>query len=435
MLRHERFRPTTDAASAAAPMPRSAEIIELPIDTIGQQRIQHVSTLALACGAQTPNLKARTPKQRQQAVPGMKNVLDITSRAGNTTRYLRFKDPLTGHWTKKKLGILGQDSILDMAAKAKAWQDDIAAGRSPNAGSILVDDFVGGEFTTWGEANKRSIADDLSRYALYLKAFIGHKELGSVTSNDFETIVQFLLTGNRAMRRGKLSNATINRAIMAGRAIFRLAKKLGYISANPAAGIDTLKETPPSPKALEGHEIDRLAKPLPAYPMLFQLLIRLLSVTAARINEIRQLRYSDIDYAQGVIHLRSTKSGEAQTLPLTSAVLAVMTALEEFRRPGNDFLFPAKSGDGPMSAPYKLLRKLLAEAGLEQAGFHLFRKTAAVQAMLIPGMDILTVSRMLRHKSIRTTEVHYLATPHQRLRQAANDVGDLLQARLQGGGQ
>jgi len=435
MPRHERFQPLVVTASPAATTGRSAEIIELPIDTIGQQRILHVSTLAQACGALAPNLKARAPKQRQQAVPGMKNVLDITSRVGNTTRYYRFKDPLTGHWTKKKLGILGQDSVLDMAAKAKAWQDDVAAGRSPNAGSILVDDFVGGEFTTWGEANKRSISDDLSRYALYLKAFIGHKELCSVTASDFEAIVEFLLVGNRAMRRGKLSNATINRAIMAGRTIFRLAKKLGYISTNPAAGVDTLKETPPSPKALEDNELVQLAKHLLVFPMIFQLLVRFLLVTAARIDEIRQLRYSDIDYTQGVVHLRLPKSGEPETLPLTSAVLAIITALEEFRRPGNEFLFPARSGKGPMSAPYKQLRRLLAEAGLERAGFHLFRKTTAVQAMLLPGMDLLTVSRMLRHKSIRTTEVHYLATPHQRLRQAANDVGNLLQARLQGGDQ
>lgn len=435
MSRHERFQPLVVAATPAATTCRSAEIIELPIDTIGQQRLQHISTLAQACGTQAPNLKARAPKQRQQAVPGMTNVIDITSRIGNTTRYLRFKDPLTGHWTKKKLGILGQDSVLDMAAKAKAWQDDVAAGRSPNAGSILVDDFVGGEFTIWGEANKRSIGDDLSRYALYLKAFIGHKELGSVTPNDFEAMVEFLLVGNRAMRRGKLSNATINRAIMAGRTIFRLAKKLGYISTNPAAGVDTLKETPPSPKALEEGELDQLAKHLPTFPMFFQLLVRLLLVTAARIDEICQLRYSDIDYAQGVVHLRSPKSGVPETLPLTSAVLAIITALEEFRRSDNEFLFPGKSGNRPIWAPYKLLRKLLADAGLEHAGFHLFRKTTAVQAMFIPGMDILTVSRMLRHKSIRTTEIHYLATPHQRLRQAANDVGALLQARLQGGNQ
>ena len=433
MPRPENFKQVVVAAAPAATTVRSAEIIELPIDAIGQHRLQHVSTLAKACTDQTPDLKARAQKQHQRSVPGMKNVIDITSRIGNTTRHYRFKDPLSGEWTKKKLGILGRDSILDMAAQAKAWQDDVAAGRSPNSASILVNDFVSGAFTTWGVANKRSIADDLSRYALYLKAFIGHMKLGRVTSTDFECIVQSLLTGYSAMRRGKLSNATINRAIMAGRAIFRLAKKLGYISTNPAAGVDTLKETTPSPRAMEGYEIDRLGAHLPDFPMLFQLLIRLLSVTAARINEILQLRYNDIDYAQGVVHLRSTKAGVAQTLPLTSAVLAILTILETLRRPGNDCLFPPRSGNGPMAAPYKLLRRLLVKAGLEQAGFHLFRKTTAVQAMLIPGMDILTVSRMLRHKSIRTTEVHYLATPHQRLRQAATDVGEMLQARLQGG--
>jgi integrase len=434
MSRYEKFQPVIVGTPAVSTTHRTAEIIELPIDAIGKQRHQQVTALAQACGSQAPNLKVRASKQYQQSVPGMKNVLDITSRSNNTTRYLRFKDPLTGNWTKKKLGILGRDSVLDMAAKAKAWQDDVADGRSPNAGSMLTDDFVSGEFTVWGTANKRSISDDLSRYALYIKAFIGHKPLGSVTTKDFEGIVQYLLVGNRAMRRGKLSNATINRAIMAGRAIFRLAKKLGYIATNPAAGVDSLKESPPSPKALEGDQIDRLAVFISAYPLLFQLLVRFILVTTARIREALDLLYSDIDYAQGVVHLRSTKAGVPETLPLTPSVIAIIAELETLRRPGNEHLFPSKNGAGPISAPYKHLRKLLAEADLERAGFHLFRKTTAVQAMMMPGMDVLTVSRMLRHKSIRTTEVHYLATPHQRLRQAANDVGELMQARLQGGG-
>jgi len=41
-------------------------------------------------------------------------------------------------------------------------------------------------------------------------------------------------------------------------------------------------------------------------------------------------------------------------------------------------------------------------------------------------MDVLTVARLLRHKSVRTLEVHYLATPQKRLRQAANDIGERL---------
>lgn len=86
-----------------------------------------------------------------------------------------------------------------------------------------------------------------------------------------------------------------------------------------------------------------------------------------------------------------------------------------------------------MVAPYKRLRKVLAMAGLEMAGFHLFRRTVATLAMQLPGMNVLTVSRLLRHKASRTLEVHYLATPKKRVFQAANDIGEVLLGRRKGG--
>jgi len=128
-----------------------------------------------------------------------------------------------------------------------------------------------------------------------------------------------------------------------------------------------------------------------------------------------------------------TKAGEAQTLPLTRTVAVILEALKPLRRSGNPHLFPAKTGYGHMAAPYKWLRKVLAAAGLEMAGFHLFRKTVATQAMQLPGMDVLTVARLLRHKSVRTLEVHYLATPQKRLRQAAQDTGERTARRSERG--
>jgi hypothetical protein len=48
-------------------------------------------------------------------------------------------------------------------------------------------------------------------------------------------------------------------------------------------------------------------------------------------------------------------------------------------------------------------------------------------------IDVLTVSRHLRHQSIRTTERHYIANPTQRLRDATHLVGELLTLQLGGG--
>lgn len=432
MSRSERNLPRVMAvAPTGQPPARTAEIIELPSEAIGRNRHQRVKPLTRAYGDQAPDLRARKAKQTEKQVEGLPNVVEITYRTGRRVWFLRYIDPLTGNWTSAKLGVVGVMPFIEMAALAKRWQDDIALGRSPKASKMRVDAFVEREFEPWAREHQRSYRDTLARYSLHLQSHLGDKALGEITQGDIERIVALLRHGNCSMRRGQLSNASINRALMAARAIFRLAVERQYISSNPVKGVRQLKETPPSPKALESEELDRLFAALAGESLQFVLLIRLLLCTGARINEILMLKHTDIDDSAGVMHLRTTKAGEHQTLPKTPVATAILRELETLRRPGNDHLFPARSGTGPIAPPYKKLRKLLADAGLERAGFHLFRKTVATQAMTLPGMDVLTVSRMLRHKSVRTLEVHYLATPQKRLRQAANDVGELLQARLQ----
>lgn len=424
-------------APESRPARQSADIIVLPADKIGRKHLQRVDPLARACGDQSPNLLAKKSKQSEKGVEGLPGVVEITYRSGKRVWYLRYLDPnyLNPNKRKRKtsikLGVVGEMSYMDMVALAKRYQDDIAAGRSPKAGQMSLATFVQLYFEAWAQENHRSSVDTLARCRQHILPLLGEISIGEIEHRDGERLISTLLEGNRSMRRGKLSNASINRVLMAARSIFRLAVELGFIAENPFKRIRQLKETPPSPKALESDQLDSFLAALEGEPLLFILLIKFLLATAARINEILELQESDIDYANGVVHLRMTKAGEAQTLPLTTTVAAILEALKPLRRSGNPYLFPAATGDGHMAAPYKWLRKVLAAAGLEKAGFHLFRKTVATQAMQLPGMDVLTVSRLLRHKSVRTLEVHYLATPQKRLRQAANDVGELLLARLE----
>jgi len=80
-----------------------------------------------------------------------------------------------------------------------------------------------------------------------------------------------------------------------------------------------------------------------------------------------------------------------------------------------------------MSAPRKRLKRVFADVGVDpSACFHTLRKSTATLAAT-HGVDILTVSRLLRHRSIRTTERHYLATRQDSLFQAVDVVSGLLQ--------
>lgn len=438
MARSTKITPTVvGLAQPVSATCTSAEIIVLPADKIGSKRIQRVDPLSRACGNDAPDLKARAAKQTEKRVADLPGVVEITyrqgKREGKSVWFLRYRDPLTGKRTSIRLGEVGVTPFIEMAALAKHYQDDIAAGRSPKSASMTLETFVMVYFHPWVQQNQRSSKDTLARLR-YVLALLGGKPIGEIDHRDGERLIKHLLDGDSSMRFGTLNPASINRVLMAARSVFRYAVDLGFLAENPFKRVRQLKETPPSPKAMESDELDRFLAALEAEPELFVLLIKFLLATAARITEILALQEDDIDYANGVVHLRMTKAGEAQALPLTRSVAAILDALKPLRRPGNRHLFPAKTGDGHMAAPYKWLRKVLAAAGLEMAGFHLFRKTVATQAMQLPGMDVLTVSRLLRHKSVRTLEVHYLATPQKRLRQAANDIGELLLARQKGGG-
>jgi integrase len=418
-----------DACSPAAAARWSAEVFELPSDQIGRKRILRVDPLARACGSNASDLRAKAAKQTEKRVPDLPGVVEITygqgKREGKRVWFLRYRDPLTGRRTSIRLGEVGVMPFIEMAALANRYHDDIAAGRSPTSGLMTFATVVTVCFHPWAMQHQRSWKDALARLR-YAVALFGDKALADIDHRDGERLIQHMLDGDTSMRFGKVNPATINRVLMAARSVYRLAINLGYIVENPFKRVRQLKESPPSPKALESDELDHLLAVLAEEPELFVLLIKFLLATAARINEILALQKDDIDYANGLVHLRMTKAGQAQTLPLTRTVAAILDALKPLRRPGNPHLFPAKTGNGHMAAPYKWLRKVLVAAGLDQAGFHLFRKTVATQAMQLPGMDVLTVSRLLRHKSVRTLEVHYLATPQKRLRQAANDIGERL---------
>ena len=226
---------------------------------------------------------------------------------------------------------------------------------------------------------------------------------------------------------------TANRAHQLLRSIMSVAVELGYRLDNPAIAVRKLKESPPPPRSLDKDEQKRLSVAIASAPPHLRLSIELALNTAMRSGEIFNLRHDDIDFAAGFIGLRVTKAGEFQRVPITPSGVRILEEILSLRVEGNPHLFPARRGTGPMSPPYKALKKLFADAGIEPSGFHIFRKTAATVAASLPNSDVLTVSKMLRHKSVRTTEVHYLANDQKRLRQVAADLGDLMQARLQGG--
>ena len=402
-----------------------AEVI--PLKSARPHRALQVTALAVACGSDLATLKPGRrvrPKERATpGVPGLKQVASLTDpRVWNWV--FRYTNPETGKRASISYGTSIEVPYMEAVARAQRDRETVQRGRNPAGSRIVLNVFVETVVTPWAQENLRSWKDLISRYTLYFAEPLGALEVGGVSAFEVEQVLVELRKPGKSLRRKRLKAATINRAAMALRTIFRLAKLHGLIEQNPLDGWQQLRENPPPPMALTLDEIHRLRVRLQSESERFRLLVELLLETALRVSEALNARFSDVDVQRRLLNLRESKGGGNEIVPLTARALQIITRLRELSH--NDLLFPAARGNGPMSPPRKVLKRVFADVGIDpSACFHTLRKSTASLAAS-SGVDVFSISRLLRHRSIRTTERHYLATNQESLHHAVNLVSNLV---------
>lgn len=309
--------------------------------------------------------------------------------------------------------------------------------------------------------NYRSLID------LYLAPYFGTKKLRHISVADIECFRNDLSVGRPppivdafAMRmrneRPALSQArarqrasmkapgirTINKAVGLLGSIFRYACKHEWINRNPAEYVEKLKVPvsldsdaldsnvlAPSEivRLLDAAEPSRWSKDGKTYINNYRLLIKTAVFTGMRSGEIRGLKWGDIDWASGQIHVRRSYKEGHFNAPKTQASIRqielpgfLLAELREWRlacpKGKHDLVFPNLAGN-PMSNTNLLQRGFypaLRRAGLRKIRFHDLRHTFA--SMLIAGgEDIVRVSRLLGHASPTITlqvYAHMLPNEH-----------------------
>jgi integrase/recombinase XerD len=198
----------------------------------------------------------------------------------------------------------------------------------------------------------------------------------------------------------------------------------GWIAVNPAKGIKSrgVKQAPTMPfsadqwrdilTALDMYGEIHKQSPETIRRQLRALML-LLRYSGLRICDAVALRTSAVD-AKGRLFLYQAKTGEPVKLPLPDEVLNALRAIEE----GGPYYFwnGTSTLKSRMTEWQERLKKVFVIAGIPDGHAHRFRDTFSV-AMLDAGVSLETVSILLGHKSIKTTEKHY--APFVKSRQEA----------------
>ena len=157
--------------------------------------------------------------------------------------------------------------------------------------------------------------------------------------------------------------------------------------------------------------------------------MRMALFTGMRRGELLKLKWEDVDFDRGFIHIRTPKGGKDQTIPLNEAA---REGLEHHPKSDSSFVFPGRGGKQRTSPPERInaIRK---KAGLppDFRPLHGLRHTYASMLASSGEVDLYVLQRLLTHKSAAMTQ-RYAHLRDDALRRASNLAGDLIGQAMKG---
>lgn len=302
-------------------------------------------------------------------------------------------------------------AMLDDAVRDGSWR---AEGLGPDVARFLL------YFRNARDASPRSVED----YESILARFAA--EHAHLTLADFEgaagadRILEFL-----ARRWGNAAPGTRRKVLGVFGSFFRWAARFDRIQANPIDRIDR-----PKRRRAERHSHDpgKVNSIIAAQPMLRdRVCLALMARLALRKNELRLLRWRDIDLERGELRVHG-KGGHAALMPIVFEDLRAdlaRLALESDAQPNEYLLFPVRIGnartnphlqgtlrehrDRPMAPTtvHRWWKRCLRTAGAADSPMHELRHTAGDEFRRA-GNDLELTRVFMRHASISTTSDYYM---------------------------
>lgn len=204
----------------------------------------------------------------------------------------------------------------------------------------------------------------------------------------------------RATKKAGLGEGTKGLHFGKLKALLASAVKEELIAANPAAAVEGFRDPESRRQYLTLEEVKRLASvPAPGETLGRAFLFSCL--TGLRWSDIVALRWSDVQRVPSGTRLvfRQQKTGGMEYLDIAAQAVALMG--EEGA--GSEAVFPS------MPTPQRARKEVAAwvkAAGIDKhISFHCARHSFAV-IMLELGTDIYTLSKLLGHRSIETTQIY-----------------------------
>jgi integrase len=225
-----------------------------------------------------------------------------------------------------------------------------------------------------------------------LKERFGSRLAAEVTTRDVEDFKLGLLAeklqGKTKDDTRHRSPASVNQYLKLLRAIYNRAKRHGTITVNPVIGVAFCQEHNTRNRCLNAEEESRLLRALPAW---LAPLVTVAIHTGMRKGELRGLRWADVDFATGTLHIPQDKAGSGRWVIINSVARQALLTIKREQTVMSPWGFCSPQGRFLHNLE-RYWRPFLKAASISDFRFHDLRHTFASR-LAMDGVDLYTVQR------------------------------------------
>jgi integrase len=345
-----------------------------------------------------------------------------TQRASKTAKFKRVKDArgheVRGLW-KRGARYYALMRVADASGRSRPVRVPLAATTTAAAVAELQDKLAErrkGTLKVVTHAPK--LADAIAAYKQSAE-FLGKRDGTRVAENGY---LDKWTSKLGAVRVNKITKAqivavrdelapgrhpkTLNKIVQGLINVLKYCEERGHLADLPRP--KRLKQ-PESPrrKLLEDDDFAKLlaacTPDVTKNAALFALYLRFLALTGAREQEALRVRWEDVDFTTGRVHIGSdaqSKNAEPRYMDFTPELESLMREMHATRPPDCSWVFPSPqrgAKDIRAMSMKESLRLVRTEAKLPWVGFHTLRHQF-ISKCVMAGVDYMTIAAWVGHK-------------------------------------
>jgi len=268
---------------------------------------------------------------------------------------------------------------------------------------VLLEDFIRHivDYRNYSPATARAYKSDYRSFVEFLEDRQQPLSPETVSTRDVRLFLASL---------NGLSPSSVRRKLYAISSFFEYLRQTEMVTTNPAASINPPKLERKLPHVPSRQQCQQILDACESARE--RLIVGLLFLAGLRRSEVLGLDISDVAADLSAVMVRG-KARRERLVPVSSRLRGMLAEYLQVRESDQPALVVNAAGNrmGTTSF-YRLFRRLLRRAGLEETGItpHTLRHAFASE-LIKAGVDIATISELLGHANIATTSIYLHTNP------------------------